>query len=65
MCNYKSSLYSERTLESNSLGINKAIVNASLAIGKMFYSNKIYIYDITLCMLCGVKELTHVMGAIS
>jgi len=36
MCNFENTIYSERTVQSNSLGINKAIVNGSLAIGKTY-----------------------------
>lgn len=35
MCNCKSTLYSERNNQTNSLKINQAIVNGSLAIGML------------------------------
>lgn len=36
MCNYESTIHTEKIIQTNSLGINKAIVNGSLAIGNLF-----------------------------
>ncbi|CAI6374567.1 unnamed protein product [Macrosiphum euphorbiae] len=33
MCNFENTIFSERTVQSNSFGINRAIVNGSLVIG--------------------------------
>jgi len=61
MCNFESTMYSERSVQSNYLGINKAIVNGSLAIGNTYnilfkFNLYIIIYNITLSL---TKTLYH------